>query len=500
MENKKEIGNAFKDKLNLLDKSPNETVWETIRHDLQKKKKRTIFVPFWLTCASIFTFTIFLSSYLYQDTIYKTLNIHSIKLDGEKKFSPIGKTDSKNTLNEITLNKKDSLSIESRSFLNKKGSLSIEDRSFVNKKDSLSIENRRFLNKNPEDSKAAKTSFVGNKIISSTDKRKNSFKEISSTTSSKKIAHSRNTKKRISKKKNLFNHAPILKSAIDTNPFLEKNESKSISAKTSLTRENDIVLAGTETVKTDSLIKNPKKILNKEKVEKEDIDSLNTQEKENLAVFIYGSPTYSGMFSNKSPIDKTLDNNNITSEITFSYGAYLTYNIDQKWSLRFGVGINNMKLITKDDIINTTDYYNINYTQGISNVDLYNKSDASKSINIIQDISYIEIPFEVKYNITDAKFGIGFFGGLSYLHLNQNKVSFETSSNTFLIGETKELSDNTYSLNMGLNLNYKISKTIKFNIEPVFKYHLMDYNNSEKINPYTIGIQTGLEFIICDFK
>lgn len=474
MENKKEIGNAFKDKLNLLDKSPKEAVWEIIKHDLQKKKKRrAILIPFWVTCASIFTFAIFLTSYLYQDTVNETLNIHSIKLDSDKRISPIQKTDSENTLNKIALDNKDT----------------------------LSIKNGTFLNINSKDSKATKTIFVNNKIINSTHKRKKFFKEISANTSSKKLSLSRNIKKSKAKKKNIFNNPQILKDSIESTQFPKKDKSKPIIDKTTSTSEKYMLLTGIEFVKTDSLNQNKKKkrLLTKEPIKAKDMDSLDIIEKKDVNIFVYGSPTYSGMFSKESHIDKTLDNN-ITSEITFSYGVYLTHKIDQKWSFRFGIAKNNMKLITKNAVINTTNYYNINYTKGISNLDIYNKSEVSKLINIIQDISYIEIPLEAKYNITNAKFGIEIFGGLSYMHLNQNNVSFETTSNMFLIGKTKELSDNTYSLNMGLNLNYKISNKLNFNIEPVFKYHLIDYKNNEKTNPYTIGIQTGLEFFIFNFK
>ena len=48
MENRKDIGKIFADKLSSLEKTPKDNVWNGIKHELEKKKKRRV-VPilFW---------------------------------------------------------------------------------------------------------------------------------------------------------------------------------------------------------------------------------------------------------------------------------------------------------------------------------------------------------------------------------------------------------------------------------------------------------------------
>jgi cytoskeletal protein RodZ len=47
MENKNDIGKALREKLDLLDKTPGDHVWEGIEAELDRKKKRRV-LPFWL--------------------------------------------------------------------------------------------------------------------------------------------------------------------------------------------------------------------------------------------------------------------------------------------------------------------------------------------------------------------------------------------------------------------------------------------------------------------
>ena len=75
MENKKDIGKAFREKLDGLQKQPGNAVWDAIKKDLPKKKPR--FLPlFWIEASTaiktvvitLLTTLVFLSGYfLIQD-------------------------------------------------------------------------------------------------------------------------------------------------------------------------------------------------------------------------------------------------------------------------------------------------------------------------------------------------------------------------------------------------------------------------------------------------
>ncbi|MBC7440450.1 MAG: hypothetical protein H7250_10775, partial [Flavobacterium sp.] len=53
MENKKDIGQFFKENLNNLDKNPSELIWKSIEKDLEKKKKRRFLLYFFLGFLSL---------------------------------------------------------------------------------------------------------------------------------------------------------------------------------------------------------------------------------------------------------------------------------------------------------------------------------------------------------------------------------------------------------------------------------------------------------------
>ncbi|HMI08493.1 MAG TPA: outer membrane beta-barrel protein [Flavobacterium sp.] len=178
-----------------------------------------------------------------------------------------------------------------------------------------------------------------------------------------------------------------------------------------------------------------------------------------LNIFVYAGPTFSGYISKKSPLDKKLNFNQTSSETEITYGALVSYGATERWSLRFGLGIANLRFVTKSADVNTTNYYNISYTKNISNHDIYTQADSPERMDIIQDISYTEIPLELKYIVSKRKIGFNAFGGLSYMFLNANSVSVKTENGRrFDIGETANLASNTFTINLGVGLDYKLPK------------------------------------------
>ena len=53
----------------------------------------------------------------------------------------------------------------------------------------------------------------------------------------------------------------------------------------------------------------------------------------------------------------------------------------------------------------------------------------------------------------------------------------------------------SYSANFGIGVNYSISKQLRFNLEPTFKYQINTFNDtSGNFQPFFIGVYTGLSF------
>jgi hypothetical protein len=430
MENRKDIGKVFSEKLNNFEKEPNDSVWNSIHAELQKKKKRKIiYIPFWMKTAGVLS-------------LLTLISIFSID-----------------------------------AFLEK------EQFSAPNKSNQEILNSKSFEKSNPKKGKAVNT-----ESLTLTDSSNNLISNRKNRQTSSNKGNWKNNKKKLNAKKGLTESKNNLVLTDDSNKKVFENNPLS-------DVENNNAKTETNSEKSDSL-----KLTKEDKPElkialEEKKDSL-SDKKSGLYVFAYGSPTYSGMLSKNSPLDNRLTNNPKSTEMNWSYGVYLGYESDYKWSLRLGIGKMNMSFITENAAANTADYRNINYSKNTTNATIYTDTNFSETMTITQDISYTEIPLEVKYNFYDKKFGISSIVGFSYLFVDENVISIKTANGSnFDIGSTKNLSENTFTINAGFEMYYNLSKKLKFNVEPLFKYHPIDYkNNSNPVNPYSFGIQTGLQF------
>ncbi|PKP29353.1 MAG: hypothetical protein CVU01_00425, partial [Bacteroidetes bacterium HGW-Bacteroidetes-18] len=115
--------------------------------------------------------------------------------------------------------------------------------------------------------------------------------------------------------------------------------------------------------------------------------------------------------------------------------------------------------------------------------------------SINQIFGYVEIPVEVKYNVTDGKFGINLVGGFSTLLLNRDEVFVETNSFTQSLGSSNNLRSLNFSGNIGLDIDYSIYKNLFINVSPMFKVQTNTFSkNSGSLQPYYLGVYTGLNF------
>ena len=230
------------------------------------------------------------------------------------------------------------------------------------------------------------------------------------------------------------------------------------------------------------------------------------------------APVYFSSLGEGSSIDPQFNNNSKSGELNMSYGITASYAINRKLSIRSGVnkvnlgyntnniaviqtiGINaNSKLlqnvaITPNNTLNNAPETDMSF---ISNESL----SASKrpgtltetsNTSINQALGFIEVPLEIEYALSDKKLGVNIIGGFSSFFLSSNKIYTETEGAKSLLGEATNLNKISYSANLGLGLNYKISKKVDLGLEPMFKYQINTFNNtSGNFKPYFIGVYTG---------
>ena len=114
---------------------------------------------------------------------------------------------------------------------------------------------------------------------------------------------------------------------------------------------------------------------------------------------------------------------------------------------------------------------------------------------MVQEFGYLEVPMELNYSLMDRKLNIDLIGGISSLFLVNNSVTLESSGSSTEMGQANNLNDVNFSTNIGLGVNYELTDKMKVHLEPMFKYQLNTFSDTEgNFQPYSLGIYTGMSF------
>jgi hypothetical protein len=527
MENKKDIGKAFKEKLNSLDRVPGDHVWIGISDAIEKDKKgKSGLFFFW--GATLFLLVIGAIALLNQYDQNDGLGINTPKKATENTIiynskvkttnnSLSDSTNSENKSNETVSNKstgtKTNKSNETTADKNSETSTNRSNATTANKNDLLknkkaTISKIRSNTKNNigqvNASKKAKLTNSTNVSVLSSSSQKSKRTKFASTSGKNKMnslsdLKNKNTGRKWFKKSR---NKP------------EKEESSSIVAKTDATQTeekatdlnplkvNDIVNSGSELKNkaTDSIAEKDKTItifMHPEDSIKE--DSLDVNKK--FYVDIFASPTLYGYFSTAGVFDNRLNSLSKKSDIKWSYGLGITYDSSEKISFRFGISKINLSHTILNASIDGTNYNSIVYDAFVSNQTILKASNAMATnkneparMNITHEISYIEIPVAIKYKFLDREIGMKSSLGFSYLLRYDDKVIIKTNSGYQQdIGKMKNLSTTSFSINAGLELDYSVFENAKIFMEPMLNYPLKAFSESVA-KPYVFGLHLGVRY------
>lgn len=204
----------------------------------------------------------------------------------------------------------------------------------------------------------------------------------------------------------------------------------------------------------------------------------------------------------------------------YSGGVNLVYQISERWSFQSGIyylkqgqRIENFSVLQNSafsqlsNASNTTtnsyfgnivfDNYNVvsenaqvtdvaEWTNGIS---YFSYSD-----NLLQQFELIEIPLIANYKIINRKAVFSIMAGINSGILVGNKVYLEDYSDP--IGKTEAINKLIYKSVFGVSFEYPLSRKLYFNISPIFKYQLNNFNKnaivSEKLK--YLEFKTGLNY------
>lgn len=219
------------------------------------------------------------------------------------------------------------------------------------------------------------------------------------------------------------------------------------------------------------------------------------------------APVFYNTLQSGSPLNSDLSDNSKSSDNSLSVGVRVNYQLSQKLFIQSG--INRVDLAYNTNGVNAfvtsskNGYNNINTSKpGVyltpgqnvtTNVKDLNRSGLSGDIN--QFMQYYELPVEMKYSLYDRKVGLNLVGGFSTMILSDNSVSFVSNEGITDLGGANNLNNFNFSGNVGVDLDYKISKSWYLNVAPMFKYQFNTYSGeSGDFRPYYFGLYSGLNY------
>lgn len=242
-----------------------------------------------------------------------------------------------------------------------------------------------------------------------------------------------------------------------------------------------------------------------------------------FSISAFFAPTQVNSFGGKSLLSNDFNNLDIQNSVNMSYGARVSYAINDKIKIRTGAGMMDIEQRTKNVPVSVSvsggrggamlyqlapipPAHNISYSgdlrvgsiEPVSN--LQADGAFAKSYlqgDIAQKIRYVEIPLEAEINFAQLnKLGFNATLGASSYVLTHNSISAVTPGSSVKqdLGTATNLNDLSFSANAGIKIDYEVSKKMKLNVEPTFKYMIKPMNKVNDTKPYIIGVSTGVTF------
>lgn len=468
MDDNKNIGNAFKERLSDLKKSPSNKVWDDIVAELDNKKKKKRAIPFWVKLTGVAATLLLLfvvGNKIIENNSKNTPVITTIKnnsvITEEKLVVDATKKEDKTKLTNTNSEKNEIKNLKITSpITTEENELSLDTKS-SNEQDNLIPNSIILKNKN-------------SKIY--TNKGQNL-----------------NTELVIIEKEHKINQKEIIKNKLEKEIITKNIKPEHLSLKNKLIKEKqtDLELDINQSIDSNAFAQTEKK-----KIKIEDaLENIEIKEKnkKEWQIAIKGAPVLYGSLTNGSSLDANLAKNTKNSNVTLSFGVSASYPINKKMHIRTGISNVDLAYDTNQvSSITLLDSQSISF----SNLDVFeitngdNFTPQNNKLDITQKITYLEVPLELKYQLINKKIDVDLISGISTLFLNNNTIL----SNNTKIGSVNNLKDVSFTGNFGLGLNYNLTKKLNFNLEPSLKIQLNAYNDNTDFKPYFFGVYSGFSY------
>ncbi|WGF93690.1 outer membrane beta-barrel protein [Aequorivita marisscotiae] len=509
MKEKKNIDNIFNEGFKNFEATPSPRVWENIQAELQKEKKDRKVIPLWIKfggVAALIALLLTVGNSLYNSSntapSITNENVNEVENSFEKNKSEIEnfyKTPQVASEEKIIERKAVETENASKSNISEKGT----DAKSSNKvfKNNAEKSNRSVIASDDSKENSNKNAIQKNTSINNLEEGIATSKNISEKVKADNISDK--THENIIRKDDPIFDSKTENLAVNKPPKKDSSEESIVKTEAQLAEEN----------------KNKKSIFEAIAEQDEEIISekkINQKPERRWNIAPNVAPVYYSSLGNGSSIDPTFGDNPQDGDVNMSYGVQVSYALNNRLSVR--TGINNVDLSYSTGgieigsgpvalALRTVDYGGREIV--LTAVDKGALANAAPSngfgeimpkstkgeARLIQNINYYEVPVELKYAVINSKFGLNLIGGISTLFLGNNEVSVKADNFNSVLGEANNLSALSFSTNVGLGVDYKLSKKFTFNIEPMFKYQLNPYTDSSvDFKPYYLGVYSGLSF------
>ncbi|WP_109299785.1 hypothetical protein [Aquimarina sp. AU474] len=489
MASKKDIGEIFREQLEGFNESPSRVSWEDIETKLKPKERYRI--PYWVL--SIGLLAIVLGAIVTLNlpiNSSNTENVTIIEVDPENcnefpitQIEEIKSTSKNNVLKQsiIPTPKTESPKGKINATTNKKSNPTditfTENRNnTINKKTNSNVLK---INQNSKKNIGRKPSLDNNQIT----KVKNQYQD--NLDSSKKVGNDHQSDR---------NDINPEQKEVTTSQFSNLEDEKENVVPTASNAQKNV--SDNEEQK---ILMLPKKdsLLITSTIKPSDSTDLHKTEKEfspRFSIQAHIIPIYN-FVPKGSLIDNTLSANSNTGNVSLGYGITLKSHLNKRFYSR--IGYNHLRITNevkniKTDTLFTSVLGSIGIAPTNQIIQILNNQE---EINLTQKINYHEIAMELGYDIIDKKVITSVVGGISLVILNNNTITASSLSNTIGSGRNNKISKTNFSINLGASFQYKLSKNIYFNVEPIAKYQLQDAsNNRASYKPFYFTIQTGFSY------
>ncbi len=522
MNDKKNIDRLFQEKFKDFEVTPDEAVWEKIK--ARQNKKRALILPFWYRAAGVAALiaVIFTIGYFSQSTnpttetvvsneskdparndVSSPENADNERIESDQNNFVVSSNEEEISSTDDPLNEgitKDTNNGNSQKIIDNNPKTTI-----VGSKQDPSI-----TTKGKTSTPNTKESIIANNLEpnntpsnTSTDKKADDSLQKNTKIDNADIANHKN-QNTDPEKENLFLKGPDKQNDV-ANPGVTENY-----ANTNQNPDGEEV--SNETPEADQ---NKKSLFDAINQKEEAIaEEKNTAKKWNVTPNV--APVYYDSFGDGSSIDTQFADNNKSGQVNLSYGVHVSYHVNKRLSVRSGVNKVDLSYNTQNigfspSSIVGQNLESINYSPnaevilvsdiGRNQNNQFIASDINReAINLTQNegllnqrIGYIEVPLEMKYALVNKKLGVNMIGGVSTLFLQNNEVSIEAGDFETTIGEANNVNDVSFTGNIGIGVDYKLSDQFQINLEPIFKYQFNGFSgNTENFRPYYFGIYTGV--------